>query len=74
MNDELDVLIAATLKIPQSQIRDDLEYGSIEQWNSLSHVNLMLKLEMKYDFEIDEDTMVELTSIRAIKHFISEKA
>ncbi len=76
MTDTSDItsLIAETLKIPGSQVTDDLEYGSIAQWDSLNHVNLMLRLESKYDIEIDEDTMVELTSVRAIRDFVREQA
>lgn len=74
MTDTIDAIIAETLKIPADQVSDDLEYGSIEGWDSLSHVNLMLKLEALYDLEIDEDTMIELTTVRAIKNFIQERA
>lgn len=74
MADTIETLIAETLKIPPGQVTDDLEYGSIEQWDSLSHVNLMLKIEARYDLEIDEDTMIELTSVRAIKDFVGAQA
>ncbi len=70
MNDDIDELLASALKIPRDELRDELEYGEITQWNSLTHVNLMLRIEATYDLEIDEDTMVELTSIRAIKDFV----
>lgn len=74
MSDNIDALIAETLKIRTDEVSEDLEYGSIEGWDSLSHVNLMLKLEATYDVEIDEDAMVELTTVRAIKEFIRERA
>lgn len=74
MSDNIDTLIAETLKVSPDRITDDLEYGAIEEWDSLSHVNLMLKLESRYDIEIDEDTMVELTTIRAIKDFVLQAA
>lgn len=74
MSDTIDTLIATTLKISPDQLSDDLEYGSIKEWDSLAHVNLMLKLESEYDLEIDEDTMIELTSVGAIKEFVREKA
>lgn len=74
MSDDLEGLLASALKIPRSRLTDDLEYGAIEQWDSLSHVNLMLSLEAAYDVEIDEDTMIELTSIAAIKDFVRSNA
>lgn len=72
MADRIDSLIADALKISPEEVRDDLGYGSIESWDSLAHVSLMLQLESEYDLEIDEDTMVELTSVRAIKDYLSQ--
>ena len=70
MTDKLDQLIADTLKIAPEEVSDDLAYGSLPEWDSLAHVSLMLQLEAEYDIEIDEDTMVELTSIAAIRDYV----
>ena len=72
MSDEIEALIADALKIPQTSVNDDLEYGAISEWGSFAHVNLMLMLEAKYGVEIDEEDMVELLSVAAIKDFIRE--
>lgn len=74
MADEIDALIAGALKIPVARLTGALEYGGIPEWGSLAHVNLMLALEAKYGVEIDEDEMVELLSVGAIKDFIRENA
>ncbi|HZH05179.1 MAG TPA: acyl carrier protein [Lautropia sp.] len=74
MADQIDELIARTFKITPSEVNDDLEYGSIEGWDSLAHVSLMLQIETDYDVEIDEDTMIELTTVRAIKEYVSRVA
>lgn len=70
MTDRLDQLIAATLKITPDEVTPDLAYGSLPAWDSLAHVSLMLELEAEYDIEIDEDTMIELTSVSAIRDFV----
>lgn len=70
MTDKLDQLIADTLKIAPEEVSDDLAYGSLPGWDSLAHVSLMLQLEAEYDIEIDEDTMVELTSVAAIRDYV----
>jgi acyl carrier protein len=74
MTQTVEVMIAQALKILPEQVRDDLEYGAIESWDSLAHVSLMLQIESEYDLEIDEDTMVELTSVRAIKDYLGQVA
>jgi citrate synthase len=74
MTDQIDALIAKAFKIAPSEVNGDLEYGSIEAWDSLAHVSLMLQIENEFDVEIDEDTMVELTSVRAIREYVSRIA
>ena len=51
-------------------VTDDLAFRSIRQWDSLNHVNLMLALESSLDTEIDDDLMVELASVKAIRRFV----
>jgi citrate synthase len=62
-------LITQVLGIPQESLKDHLRFGWIQQWDSIGHVNLMLALESALGVEIDEDTMVGLTSVEAIREF-----
>jgi citrate synthase len=68
----VDRVIADVLGIPLSRVSDELSFSSIPEWDSLNHVNLMLALEQEYGTEIDEDRMVELTSVAAIRRFVFE--
>ena len=70
--DQIDQVVADVLGISLAQVNDELSYGSIREWDSLNHVNLMLALEREYGAEIDEDRMVELTSVEAIRRFVLE--
>lgn len=70
--DSLTKLIASVLGIPSEEVNDELSFESIPEWDSLNHVNLMLALEADYGTEIDEDTMVELSSVAAIRAFVSQ--
>lgn len=74
MAKKIEELIAQALKIPVEEVRDDLEYGTIKAWDSLAHVSLMVQIENDFDVEIDEDTMIELTSVRAIKDYVTQAA
>jgi len=68
-SDSINDLVAATLGIPVQSVSDDLAFSEVAQWDSLNHVNLMLALEAALRTEIDEDLMVQLTSVRAIRAF-----
>lgn len=66
-------IIAQAIGVPIERVTDELEYGAIPEWDSLNHVNLMTALEERFCTSIDEDLMVELTSVRAIARFASER-
>ncbi len=66
----VEQVVAATLGISSGAVTDALEFNSIPEWDSLNHVNLMLALESAYGVEIDEDRMIELTNVRAIRDFV----
>jgi citrate synthase len=67
--DSINEIVAGTLGIPVASVTDDLAFSESAQWDSLNHVNLMLALEQALQTEIDEDLMVRLTSVRAIRAF-----
>jgi citrate synthase len=68
----LEEVIATTLNISASKVVDSLAFNSIPEWDSLAHVNLILSLEEAYGVPIDEDRMIELTSVNAIRKFLGD--
>ncbi|TXH77672.1 MAG: citrate (Si)-synthase [Lysobacteraceae bacterium] len=69
--DRADAVVARTLGISQDKLHDDLEYQSIQQWDSLRHVALMLALEEAFSIKVDEMLMLELHSVRAIREYVA---
>lgn len=67
-------VIAEQLRIPVARVREDLAFGAIPEWDSLNHVNLMTALEKEYGVTIDEDLMVELIDVRAIRSFVEGRS
>ena len=72
-NDVVNRIVAGTLGISADAINDDLAFSEIPEWDSLNHVNLMLALEQELRTEIDEDLMVQLISVRAIRAFAAAR-
>jgi len=62
-------MLARVLGIAVGDLRDDLEYQSIWQWDSLRHVTLMHELEAHLGLEISYDTMTQLRSVADIRRF-----
>lgn len=71
--EQIEALIARVLQIPQPWVIDELKFQSIQEWNSLTHVELMLALEKAYDIEIDADLIIKLNSVAAIRKFICQQ-
>ena len=67
-------VIGEALRIDRHLVKDELAYGDIPEWDSLNHVDLMLRLESDFGVEIGEDEMLELTSVRAIRAFVEGRS
>lgn len=70
----IEALIASTLDIPAEQVTEESDMTTIPKWDSLGHINLVLAIEEAYGVVIDEDAIVELTSVRAIRDFVERAA
>ena len=66
----VESLIASTLNIPVDQVTPESDMTTLQNWDSLGHINLVLAIEETYGVIVDEDAVVELTSVRAIRDFV----
>jgi FkbH-like protein len=72
--DEAREFIAEVLRLRPESVTDSLEFRSIPEWDSLGHINLILALEARYRTPIDEDGLVALTNVGAIRAFMEGRA
>ena len=70
----LEEVIADALGIPAASVTDELGYGTIPEWDSLRHVELMLALEEHWGVRIDADLVLDLTSVEAIRNFARRRS
>ena len=52
--------------VPPSQVAPDSSPDTVEAWDSISHLNLMLAVEQSTGVRIEPEAMAELTSITKI--------
>ena len=68
----LKQLVATVLMVDPSVITDDASSDTIENWDSLRHMNLVLSLENAYGVSIPDEDAANITSYALIKLVLQE--
>ncbi len=64
-------VIAEALKVPLADITPELTFGDLPQWDSMGHMEVMLRLEENFGVDINADTIAELISVPIIFQYLS---
>lgn len=73
MRERVLQVMADAFELEPSQIPDDASPDTVEEWDSLGHMNLMLALEAEFSVEIPTETMLELLSLDDIVDFLQTR-
>lgn len=73
MNERLYKVLSQILNVPVEQITDEDSPNTLESWDSLTHVNLMLALEAEFNLSISPDEAAEMFSVGLIKTTLMER-
>lgn len=69
---KLKEVLANVFKVTVDMINDEASPDSIEEWDSLRHMNLVLALEENFDVELSDDQVVEILNFKLIKLVLNE--
>lgn len=72
ISNRVQELVAEAIQVPQDMVTADLAFGDIPQWDSLGHMEVVLKLEMEYGLAIDADLIAQLVSVPEICRYLEE--
>ncbi|WP_028301811.1 acyl carrier protein [Oceanospirillum beijerinckii] len=73
MRDKIIAIIADVLEVEASDLSEQSSPSSIESWDSLKHMNIILALEEEFDVELDDEEITDMNSIALIILILSEK-
>ena len=59
-------VLASVLGIPIERLRDDASVETVEEWDSLKQINLIMALEEEFSVRFEDDDVMELTSFDRI--------
>ena len=67
---QVQALLAEVFEVPTEQVIPALEFGDLPQWDSLGHMDLMMRLEERFGVEISTESIAELVSVPAICDYL----
>jgi acyl carrier protein len=73
LSQRIQSLLAEAIQVPGELVTADLSFGDLPQWDSLGHMEVMLRLEEEFGVAIDADTIAQLISIPEICRFLEDK-
>jgi acyl carrier protein len=72
LSQRVQSLLAEAIQVPGEMVTPDLSFGDLPQWDSLGHMEVMLRLEEEFGMAIDADTIAQLISIPEICRFLED--
>jgi citrate synthase len=66
-------LISRALGVSRSAIDDSTSNRTLEQWDSLGHVTLVLELEASYGISLSTDETLMMKDVGTIKRVLRER-
>jgi acyl carrier protein len=73
MDEKVKKIMAGIFEIPMETISDDASPDTLEQWDSLHHLYLVLALEENFGISFSEEEIVEMLNLKLILLTLKEK-
>ncbi len=71
--DRLYRIISEVFGVPTAEITNESSPDTIETWDSLSHLNLVLALEEEFGVALSPEDVMEMLSVQLIKTILGER-
>ncbi len=70
---KLKKVLADIFKIDVTAINEDTSVDTVDRWDSLNHLNLILALESEFGVSFSEEQSVEIMNYPLIKMVLQER-
>ncbi len=67
-------VLSRVLGVPVGSISDDTSPDTVEKWDSLSHINLIIALEFEFGIHLTPEEAMEMQSVKLIRLTLAEHA
>lgn len=69
--ERLKQAFSEALGIDVNSITDDLQYNTLQQWDSVGHMVLIAAIEQAFDILIDTDDVIDMSSFAKAKEIVA---
>ena len=73
MDDPLSRLVAEVFDIDPSELSDEVEFPSLDGWDSLNHMEFITRVEEGFDVELSGDEIADMRSIALTRKILAAK-
>ena len=71
--DQFLSFVSEIFEVEKEEITDDKTPDDLENWNSISHMDLMARFEDTFGIELDVEDITEMDSIGAMKGILKDQ-
>jgi acyl carrier protein len=69
---KLKKVISNILDVSINEINDDSSPDNIEQWDSFSHLNLVMAIEAEFDVKLTPEDAMDMLSVKLIRIILED--
>jgi len=69
---KLKEVISNILGVSTNEINDDSSPDNIEQWDSFSHLNLVMAIEAEFDVKLTPEDAMDMLSVKLIRIILED--
>jgi len=73
MNDKLFLIISQVMNVSVEEVNEDSSPDTIEAWDSLKHMNLILAIEEAFAIQFSSEEIAEMLNVGIIIETLKEK-
>jgi acyl carrier protein len=70
--DKINKILADNLKISLDQAEQNLTMQDVNDWDSLSHMNLIVAIEDEFQIQLTGDEIAEMISLEKIREIVQK--
>lgn len=72
MEEKINKILVNVLKVPLDNVSENLSMDDIDNWDSLSHMNLIVAIEDEFEIELSGDDIAEMINFNTIRSIITK--